>query len=250
MNATSKCSQSVIDTGIPSPAMDSVSVIDGQHQIITVHWAAGKRLGRFDRVDLSPLIGTHRFYAPLRKNRALFETAHLVDDGYAVAWGDGCIDMSAASVERLAEEAMTGDDFCAFLDKHSLTHQAAAAVLGRSKRQIEHYLRYEQIPRMVVLACFGYEARSGSAMNTTSDSHAAGRPVAFPDVQLSTLHNVVSYGCIVPSGTGWYGILTLPHHGKAQYIGHTKRSDMNLLNAKFERVSVCSTCVTGFDGPT
>jgi hypothetical protein len=139
-------------------------VISGPDRLVAVRWAAGKRRGREDRVDLSPLIDTLRFYAPLRKNPALFETAHLIDDGYAVAWDDDAIDMSAESVERLAEETMTCADFGAFLESHSLTHQAAAAVLGRSKRQIENYLQCEySIPRVVVLACHGYEARRESA---------------------------------------------------------------------------------------
>jgi hypothetical protein len=148
-----------VGTGTPASAIGSLQVIDGHHRTVAVTWLAGCRRGRHDVVDLSPLIDTHKFYAPLRKNPALFATARIIDDGYAIAWGDGSIDMSAASVERLAEEAMTGADFCEFLKRHDLTHQAAAAALGRSKRQIEHYLQYEMLPRMVVLACIGYEAR-------------------------------------------------------------------------------------------
>ena len=34
----------------------------------------------------------------------------------------------------------------------------AAALLGRSQRQIEYYLKRGPIPRVVALACFGYEA--------------------------------------------------------------------------------------------
>jgi hypothetical protein len=161
MNAISNCSN--IDTGIPSPAIASLEVIDRRHRIVAVRWASGKRRGRADRVDLSPLIDAYRFYAPLRKDADLFGTAHLIDDGYAIAWGDGDIDMSATSVERLAEEAMTGADFRAFLNRHSLTHQAAASALGRSKRQIEHYLQHDQLPRMMALACIGYEARRTDA---------------------------------------------------------------------------------------
>lgn len=149
----------IIDTGIPASAIGSLRVVDGQHRMIAVTWIAGRRRGRTDIINLSPLIDTHKFYAPLRKNAELFSTARIIDDGYAIAWGDGSIDMSAASVERLAEEAMTGADFCDFLKRNALTHQAAAAALGRSKRQIENYLEYEILPRMVVLACIGYEAR-------------------------------------------------------------------------------------------
>src|SRR5262249_6398477 len=149
MNATEALRRaSIVVAGSSSPAIAQLRVLDGQHRRIAVTWAAGKRIGRADHVDLSPLIDTHKFYAPLRKDPALFETARLIDGGYAIAWGDGSIDMSAESVERLAEEAMTGVEFCQFLVRNELTHQAAAAALGRSKRQIENYLQYEMLPRM------------------------------------------------------------------------------------------------------
>jgi hypothetical protein len=147
------------NTNQVSPAIERLRVIDGGHRIIAVTWRTGGRLGREDVVCLSPLIDTLKFYAPIRKNSEIFETVHIIDDGYAIAWGNGSIDMSAASVERLAEEAMTGKDFSDFMKRNALTHQAAAAALGRSKRQIEHYVQYEMLPRMVALACIGYETR-------------------------------------------------------------------------------------------
>jgi hypothetical protein len=94
-----------LDSGIPSPAIGSITAIDGQRRIISVEWAAGRRRGRRDDVDLSPLIDIRRFYCPLRNDTALFETVRVVDDGFAVVWGGGAIDMSASSIEHLAEEA-------------------------------------------------------------------------------------------------------------------------------------------------
>src|SRR5262249_41552200 len=137
----------------------SLDVVDGNRRRVAVTWLAGDRRGRKDTVDLSPLIDTHKFYAPLRRDPPLFATVRVIDDGYAIAWGDGSIDMSAASVERLAEETMTGTDFGFFLQRNGLTHHGAAAALGRSKRQIENYLQATALPRIVVLACIGYEAR-------------------------------------------------------------------------------------------
>jgi hypothetical protein len=67
-----------------------------------VEWAAGRRQGQRDDIDLSPLIDAYRVYRPLRNDLALFKTAHVIDDGFAVAWGDGAIDMSALSIEWLA----------------------------------------------------------------------------------------------------------------------------------------------------
>jgi hypothetical protein len=217
MSATSKSPQTDFDTGVPSPAIASIDAVDGRRRTISVRWAAGNREGRVDQVDLSPLIGTHRFYAPLRNDYALFETAHLIDDGHAVAWGDGAIDMSAASVERLADEAMTGADFCAFLEKHSLTHQAAAAVLGRSKRQIEYYLRGEHIPRVVALACIGYEARRDlMAGMTAGDWHGVVWPSASSGTQVPTIFSGV---CELTWQNAQLPILTGPHHGFNQPIG-------------------------------
>src|SRR5271165_214567 len=112
-----------------SPAIESLRVVEGGRRTIAVVWRAGKRRGREDVVDLSPLVDSLKFYAPIRKNSEIFETVHVIDDGYAIAWGNGTIDMSAASIERLAEEAMSGKDFGDFLQRNHLTHKAAAAAL-------------------------------------------------------------------------------------------------------------------------
>ena len=122
-------------------------------------WASGDRAGRKEVVDLSPVIGQFRLYAPLRGDASLFATVRLADDGGAIEWGDGSIDMSAASIERLASEQMTAEDFREFLARNRLTRQAAAAALGRSLRMIQNYVEGDQpIPRVVALACRGYEA--------------------------------------------------------------------------------------------
>src|ERR1700758_4128808 len=102
MSATEK-----IDSGIPMPLIAAVRAVDAENRVVEVTWSDGNRRGRTDAVDLSPLIETHRFYRPLRNNVTLFDTVHVVDNGEAVAWGDDTIDMSADSIERLAEEPMT-----------------------------------------------------------------------------------------------------------------------------------------------
>ena len=148
----------MVNTGMEMPRIEGVEPGEDRHVVVT--WVEGARLGRKEAVDLSPLIETHRFYRPLRNNDALFQSVHLIDDGSAIAWGDDdSLDMAATSVERLAEEAMTADEFNEFLKRNKLTHRAAAAALGRSRRQIEYYLTTGLIPRTVVLACYGYETR-------------------------------------------------------------------------------------------
>jgi hypothetical protein len=144
---------------IPMPKIARVEAKD--HLVVRVEWAAGIRAGRSDVVDLSPMINTLKFYRPLRENKKLFRTVHLIEDGRILAWDDdGQIDMAADSVEELAEEMMTPDDLREFLRVNGLTQSEAAALLDRSRRQIANYLSgSEPIPRGFVLSCFGLVAR-------------------------------------------------------------------------------------------
>lgn len=144
---------------IPMPRISTLQVVG--RLTIKVAWAAGIRSGRTDVVDLSSMVNSIRLYRPIRDNHELFQTAHLIEDGQVVAWGDDDqIDMAADSVEELAEETMTPDDLRDFLNANNLTHNEAAERLGRSRRQIENYLSgSEPIPRVVVMACFGLIAR-------------------------------------------------------------------------------------------
>ncbi len=141
-----------ITVGEPMPRLASIE--PGEGFAITVAWAAGERAGRRERVDLAPDILTYRFYRPLRDDPALFATVHLVDDGAAIAWGDGdAIDMPATAIERLAEESMAAADFAQFLDRNRLTLDAAAAQLGISRRLVAYYASGRPIPRHIALAC-------------------------------------------------------------------------------------------------
>lgn len=143
---------------IPMPQVASIEAT--AHLVVRVIWLSSIRNHRVDIIDLSPLVDSLKFYRPLRKDRSLFDTVHLIEDGRAIAWGNGDIDMPAVSLEQLAEESMTAEDFKDFLKSNNLTHGGAAALLGRSRRQIENYLsNAEPIPRIVVLACFGLTAR-------------------------------------------------------------------------------------------
>jgi len=144
---------------IPLPQIARIEVIE--HLVLRVTWSAGIRVGRTDVVDLSPMINSLKLYRPLREGRLLFRSAHLIEDGRIIGWGDDeQIDMAADSVEELAEETMTPDDLREFLTAYNLTHAEAAALLDRSRRTIESYLSgSEPIPRVFVLACYGLVAR-------------------------------------------------------------------------------------------
>lgn len=141
----------------PMPVIDSVRAAGDLR--IEVRWKAGPRKGIAEFVDLSPLIGQFKLYKPLRHDRELFANVRLADGGRALQWADGTIDMAATSVERLAGEQMTGRDFREFLRRNRLTRKAAAAALGRSLRAIQLYVKSDEpVPRIVALACKGYEA--------------------------------------------------------------------------------------------
>jgi hypothetical protein len=152
MNATE-----IIDTGLPMARIASICVVGPSRLEIT--WAEGNRAGRSESVDLAPVIGSYRIYKPLRDNPALFATAKVIEDGDAIGWDAADLDMSADLIETVAEEEMTPAEFAAFLKRNGLTQEAAAALLGRSRRQIGYYLSRGPVPRVVALACFGYEAR-------------------------------------------------------------------------------------------
>ena len=163
----------LVSTGVKLPRIKEVRCVDGKRRIVSIAWARGPREGRTDRVDLSPLIDTFRFYRPLRNDPALFASVHVMNRGSALAWGNADeIDMAADSVMRLAEETMTADDFREFLERNNLTQEAAALLLGRSPRQLKYYLSAGILPRIVSLACIGLEAHGLKARNTSR----TGRP--------------------------------------------------------------------------
>jgi hypothetical protein len=145
-----------------APMPKIAAVKPAGHLTVEVTWRQDTRAGRTEVIDLAPVVGAYKFYKSLRdENGVLFATARVNDLGTMIIWGadDDELEMAATTVERLAEESMSAEDFKRFLDDNNLTHNAAALVLGYSRRQIEHFLEGQPIPRVVALACFGYAAR-------------------------------------------------------------------------------------------
>jgi hypothetical protein len=145
-----------IDSGVVLPRMADAQPLPGF--VLRVTWSDGRRAGREDAVDLRPVIDSYKIFRPLR-DEAFFLTGQLGDDGEAVIWSGDDLEISADMVLSLAEEAMAPSDFADFLVRNELTQQAAASLLGRSRRQIANYIATGPIPRIVALACYGYEAR-------------------------------------------------------------------------------------------
>lgn len=129
----------------------------GPELTVAVTWKDGERKKRADLVDLAPVVMAYKMYQPLRKNRGLFEAVRLEDAGTRLVWTDD-IDMAATTVERLANETMTNDDFKKWLEANKLSYNGAAAALGISRRQAIYYAQDKDVPRTIVLACKGFEA--------------------------------------------------------------------------------------------
>jgi hypothetical protein len=145
----------IVDSGIELPKMASVQPLDDF--VLKVKWAEGPRKGREDLVDVSSAVFGYKIYRPLR-DQDRFARAEIAEDGDAVSWGDDDLTMSADTIQSLAQESWTPTEFAAFLERNSLTQLSAAALLGRSRRQIANYVAKGPIPRVVALACYGFES--------------------------------------------------------------------------------------------
>ena len=168
----------MVDSGIASARIAKIRVSGDMR--LAVDWAEGTRAGKSEEVDLAPAINSYKFYRPLRGNAALFATAHLIDDGHAIAWGGGEVDMSADTIETLAQETMSPQDFAAFMERNKLTQAATAALLGRSRRQVAYYLNPGPVPRVIALACHGYEALRGRAAKSGARRDQTREPMGIP----------------------------------------------------------------------
>ncbi|MGU3423011.1 hypothetical protein [Methylobacterium sp. D54C] len=130
---------------------------------VVVDWAEGSRAGTTDVIDLAPVILVYKVLRPLRDNPALFATVRLSEYGDAIEWGpDDSLAVAGATLERLAEEAMTAAQFGAFMKRHHLTLDATAAQLGLSRRMVAYYAKGTVIPRTVALACLYLDAAAQS----------------------------------------------------------------------------------------
>jgi len=158
----------VVDTGIPLPRIATVRPLPDY--VLQIEWAEGPRIGRVDLVDVSPAIFSYKVYRPLRDEK-LFLTGKIAEDGDAVSWDSQDLVMSADTVQSLAQESWTPKEFTDFLTRNKLTQEAAAGLLGRSRRQIATYATVGPIPRVVALACYGFESLRRDKFVSNSDTH-------------------------------------------------------------------------------
>jgi len=136
-----------------------VSVAPGKKPfMLKVRWDTGDDTP----VDVSGLINSFRFYAPLRENPGLFRRVRVGEHGTDLVWNDD-LDMSNDTLWRLAQEqsgaTMSADAFRHWRESRGLTLDRAAKALGLSRRMIAYYEKGERpIPRVVALATRGLEA--------------------------------------------------------------------------------------------
>ena len=88
-----------------------------------------------------------------------FAKAAIVEDGLGLAWPVetkwGQLDVSASTLKRIAEEQapMTGADFAEWRAGLGLSLTEAAKLLGVGRRTIMGYLKKDELPPVVAIAC-------------------------------------------------------------------------------------------------
>lgn len=167
----------IVDSGIPLPRIATVQPLSDY--VLKVRWAEGPRAGREDLVDVSPAIFSYKVYRPLR-DESVFLTGTIADDGDAVTWGHDDLTMSADTIQSLAQESWTPKEFVDFLGRNKFTQETAAALLGRSRRQIATYATIGPVPRVVALACYGLEALRRDKIITGDGVKVPAQPSPIP----------------------------------------------------------------------
>jgi hypothetical protein len=118
---------------------------------------AGDRRER--ELDLTGLMARSTHFAPLMDDGDAFAKARIVEGGLGVAWPIrtkwGRLDVSASTLQRIADEQqpMTGADFARWRTVLGLSLTEAANVLGVGRRTITGYLKKDELPPIVAIAC-------------------------------------------------------------------------------------------------
>jgi hypothetical protein len=125
-------------------------------RVLRVRFAGDRR----DRaLDMTGLIARSAHFAPLMDDAESFAKATIVEDGLGLAWPIrtkwGRLDVSASTLRRIAEEQepMTGADFARWRAGLGLSLTEAAKLLGVGRRTIMGYLKRDELPPVVAIAC-------------------------------------------------------------------------------------------------
>jgi hypothetical protein len=128
----------------------------GDGRVLRVRFAGDRR----DRVlDMTGLIARGAHFRPLMRDAEAFSRVEIVEDGLGVAWPIetkwGRLDLSASTLRRIAEEQqpMTGADFAKWRTALGLSLTEAGTLLGVGRRTIMGYLKKDELPPVVAIAC-------------------------------------------------------------------------------------------------
>lgn len=133
------------------------TVIPADKQAVEIAWEHGK----LDRVDLSGLIAELAGLAAL-DDAETFAAVAVGEDGWSLIWPNGA-EIGTDTLWRMAREqageATPIHEFADWRSRNRLSLADAALALGITRRMVAYYEagRY-LIPRMVGLACKGWEA--------------------------------------------------------------------------------------------
>jgi hypothetical protein len=136
------------------PTVTKIHPLDGN--ALRVRFAHDRR---DYRLDLGGLFARSKHFTPLLEDPAAFAKVSIVEDGLGIAWPLkskwGRLDLSAGTLRRIAEEQlpMTGADFSAWRDELNLSLTEAAKLLGVGRRTIMSYLKKDELPVVVAIAC-------------------------------------------------------------------------------------------------
>ena len=128
---------------------------------VSITWASGKT----DRIALGDLIADLAGLDPL-DNAATFAAVKVGEDGWSLLWPTGA-EIGTDTLWRMAREqaleATPIAEFATWRQRNQLSLSDAAVALGITRRMVAYYEagRY-LIPRMVGLACKGWEAEGAS----------------------------------------------------------------------------------------
>ena len=140
------------------PNIATVSTVG--KQTVEITWASGK----LDQVDLSTFIADLAGLRALDKAR-VFAAVCVGEDGWSLIWPHG-EEIGTDTLWRMAREqageATPITEFSAWRERNQLSLTDAAMALGITRRMVSYYEagRY-LIPRMVGLACKGWEVEHG-----------------------------------------------------------------------------------------
>lgn len=126
------------------------------------------------RLDLAPLVRQFAAFAPLQ-SAAVFAAVRVDDWGHALEWPDG-LDMGADQLYELSREQAglpTAGQFGQWMAQHHLSLAEAASALGMTRRMMAYYRTGSRpIPKVVMLACKGWEAEHARRPGNNSQSRA------------------------------------------------------------------------------